>query len=120
MPAKTLSDDQKKKMVLPDRQSFCRERGQGAAFKAGLLKGDVIVKLNDIPVNTGSELVGQIAIYRPGDQIKITYLRNGKEHEVSVILMNSSGNMDLVKNSAFDKLGAQFQSLPKKDAEAWC
>ena len=30
--------------------------------------------------------------------------------------MNSSGNMDVVKNSAFDKLGAQFQPLQKKDA----
>ncbi|MDP9040616.1 MAG: PDZ domain-containing protein, partial [Bacteroidota bacterium] len=32
-------------------------------------------------------------------------------------LMNNSGNMDVVKNSAFDKLGADFQPLQKKDAE---
>jgi S1-C subfamily serine protease len=34
-----------------------------------------------------------------------------------VTLMNNSGNMDVVKNSAFDKLGAQFQPLQKKEAE---
>ncbi|HEY4965610.1 MAG TPA: trypsin-like peptidase domain-containing protein, partial [Puia sp.] len=115
-----LSDDQKKEQGITDDQAgvfVMNVREKGAAAKAGLLKGDVIIKLNDIPVNTGSELVGQIAIYRPGDQIKITYLRNGKENEANVTLMNSSGNMDLVKNSAFDKLGAQFQPLEKKVAE---
>ena len=80
-------------------------------------KGDLITKLNDIPVNSGSELVGQIAIYRPGDKIKITYKRNGMEYDVMVTLMNNSGNMDVVKNSAFDKLGAELQPLQKKDAD---
>jgi len=115
-----LSDDQKRENGITDDQVgvfIMNVRENGAAAKAGLHKGDVIVKLNDISVNTGAELVGQIAIYRPGDKIKITYLRNGKESEANVILMNSSGNMDLVKNSAFDKLGAQFQPLQKKDAE---
>ena len=69
-----------------------------------------------ITVTSGSELVGQIAIYRPGDKIKITYKRNGEETDVMVTLMNSSGNMDVVKNSAFDKLGAELQPLQKTDA----
>ena len=47
-------------------------RDKGAAAKAGLKEGDLITKLNGIPVSSGSELVGQIAIYRPGDKIKIT------------------------------------------------
>ncbi len=91
-------------------------REKGAAAKAGLKEGDLITKLNGIPVNTGSELVGQIAIYRPGDKIKIAYKRNGAESEVLVTLMNNSGNMDLVKNSAFEKLGAELQPLQKSDA----
>jgi len=33
-----------------------------------------------------------------------------------VTLMNSSGTMDLVKNSAFDKLGAVLKPLEKKEA----
>ena len=68
--------------------------------------------------NSGSELVGQIAIYRPGDKIKITYKRNGVESEVMVTLMNNSGNMDVVKNSAFDKLGAELQPLEKRCRQA--
>ncbi len=91
-------------------------REKGAAAKAGLKEGDLITKLNGISITSGSELVGQIAIYRPGDKIKITYKRNGAETEVMVTLMNNSGNMDVVKNSAFDKLGAELQPLQKSDA----
>ena len=113
-----LSDDDKREKGIKDEEGVfvMNVRENGAAFKAGLKNGDVITKLNGIPVSTGSELVGQIAIYRPGDKIKITYKRNGAESETMVTLMNSSGTMDLVKNSAFDKLGAVLKPLEKKEA----
>lgn len=115
-----LSDDVKKEKGIKDDAEgvyIMNVREKGAAAKAGLQQGDLITKLNGVTVNSGSELVGQIAIYRPGDKIKITYQRSGKENETLVTLMNNSGNMDVVKNSAFDKLGADFQPLQKKDAE---
>jgi len=113
-----LSDDAKKENGIKDDEGVyvVNVREKGAAEKAGLKKGDVIIKLNDQYVSSGSELVGQIAIYRPGDKIKVTYKRNGVESDVMVTLMNNSGNMDLVKNSAFDKLGAELQPLQKTDA----
>ena len=114
-----LSDDAKKENGIKDEEGVyvMKVREKGAAANAGLQKGDLIIKLNNNPVNSGSELVGQIAIYRPGDKIKVTYMRNGSEHDVMVTLMNNAGNMDVVKNSSFDKLGADFQPLLKKDAE---
>jgi S1-C subfamily serine protease len=113
-----LSDDAKKENGIKDDEGVyvVNVREKGAAEKAGLKKGDVIIKLNDQYVSSGSELVGQIAIYRPGDKIKVTYKRNGVESDVMVTLMNNSGNLDLVKNSAFDKLGAELQPLQKSDA----
>jgi serine protease Do len=113
-----LSDDVKKQEGIKDEEGVyvMESLEKGAASKAGIQKGDLITKLNGIPVNSGSELVGQIAIYRPGDKIKITYQRSGKEYEALVTLMNNSWTMDVVKNSAFDKLGAELQSLDKKDA----
>ncbi len=113
-----LSDDLKKQEGIKDDEGVfvMNVREKGAAALAGLQKGDLITKLNGITVNSGSELVGQIAIYRPGDKIKISYVRNGKENEVLVTLMNNSGNIDVVKNSAFDKLGAELRPLDKKEA----
>ena len=114
-----LSDEVKKQQGIKEDLEgvfVMNVREKGAAAKAGLQKGDLITKLNGLPIYSGSELVGQIAIYRPGDKIKVTYKRNGTEYEVPVVLMNNSGNMDLVKNSAFDKLGADLQTLQKTDA----
>ncbi len=115
-----LSDDVKKQQGIKDGEGVyvMSVRDKGAAAKAGIEKGDLITKLNGIEINSGAELVGQIAIFRPGDKIKITYKRNGSEYDVPVTLMNSSGTMDVVKNSIFDRLGAELQPLQKKDAES--
>jgi serine protease Do len=67
-------------------------------------------------VNSGAEMVGQIAIYRPGDKVKISYRRNGKDFNTDVVLRNSTGTTEVVKTSSLDKLGAQLEALSKKDA----
>ena len=61
-------------------------------------------------------MVGQIATYRPGDKINISYVRDGKEFTVPVTLRNNTGTTDIVKNSVMEKLGADLQNLNKKDA----
>lgn len=89
----------------------------GAAAAAGIKKGDVITAINEVPVNTGAEMVGQIATYRPGDKITIRYRRDGKEQKVNVTLRNSTGTLDIVKASVLDKLGAEFETLSDDQAE---
>ena len=48
------------------------------AEKAGLLKGDIIVKINDIKISKFSELTGQLSAKRPGDSVKLTIDRDGE------------------------------------------
>jgi Do/DeqQ family serine protease len=92
---------------------------EGAAAQAGIKKGDIVIKLNGVTVNTGPELQEQIARYKPGDKIPLTYLRGGKENTVSILLRNKSGNTELVKNnSVIDKLGAEFATVDSKTAAA--
>ena len=50
----------------------------GTAFYAGLRKGDVILKVNDVPTPTVPELQEQVALYRPGDSISLHYMRSGE------------------------------------------
>jgi Do/DeqQ family serine protease len=88
----------------------------GAAAEAGIQKGDVITKINGNTINSAAEMVGTIATYRPGDRINLTYQRNGKEITVPVTLRNNTGTTEIVKNSVLDKLGADLESLNKKDA----
>ncbi|MBW8481353.1 trypsin-like peptidase domain-containing protein [Actinomadura sp. PM05-2] len=58
----------------------------GPADKAGLKPGDLITKVNDQPIEDASDLIAQIRSKAPGDKMKITYQRNGREATVEVTL----------------------------------
>ncbi|MEV0317567.1 S1C family serine protease [Streptomyces sp. NPDC050658] len=63
----------------------------GPAAKAGLKPGDVITKLDDTVIDSGPTLIGQIWTHKPGDKVKITFERDGKERTVDVILGERKG-----------------------------
>jgi serine protease Do len=56
------------------------------ADKAGLHNGDIITKINGHQLSETSSLASALAQYVPGDQIKLTIIRDGKEQIVSVTL----------------------------------
>lgn len=119
-PRDDMSEDQKKENGIKDGDGVYvwTISPDGPAAHAGLKQGDLITKLNGEDVTTGAELVGKIATYSPGDKIKVTFKRDGKENTVSVILSNNSSSTStaVVKTSVLDKLGAQLENLSKKDA----
>ncbi len=57
-----------------------------AAHKSGLLKGDVIIKFNDDKVISNAYLRYLLYKYNPGDEITITYIRNGSTATTKVTL----------------------------------
>jgi serine protease Do len=58
----------------------------GAARAAGLKTGDVILKVDDQPVNTPNHLQSIIARKRAGDEVKLQVFRDGSTFEKSVKL----------------------------------
>jgi Do/DeqQ family serine protease len=60
----------------------------GAASDAGLKEKDVIVKFNGVSVGSVSELQEQVGKFHPGDKADVTYIRNGKENTVALVLKN--------------------------------
>jgi putative serine protease PepD len=56
------------------------------AASAGLVNGDVIVRIDGRKVTNAGELGQAVDAKRPGDTVKITYTRNGSTHTVSVKL----------------------------------
>ncbi|MEU6039346.1 trypsin-like peptidase domain-containing protein [Actinomadura sp. NPDC047616] len=62
----------------------------GPAERAGLRPGDVITKLDGQPIEDPSELAARIRSKAPGDRIKVTYQRGGKETTVEVVLSEAN------------------------------
>lgn len=58
----------------------------GAADRAGLRKGDVITKVDDLPIDSSESLVATIRGHRPGDKVTITYLRGGNQTTTTATL----------------------------------
>ncbi|MEV0196242.1 trypsin-like peptidase domain-containing protein [Nonomuraea sp. NPDC050691] len=56
------------------------------AAKAGLQEGDLITKIAGKPVDGGDTVVGQVRGFKVGQQVQITYMRDGKTSNVSVTL----------------------------------
>jgi S1-C subfamily serine protease len=64
---------------------------QGAAHRAGIRSRDVIVAINNRPVNSSADLLETVARQRPGDQITLTINRQGQEQKLPVKLTSNSG-----------------------------
>jgi len=89
----------------------------GAAAEIGLKKGDVVTKINDVNINSWTELQGTIASYNSGDKVKITWMRDGKEHSAVATLKNKVGTMEEIASTTIeDKLGADLETLDRKKA----
>ena len=64
----------------------------GAADKAGIKKGDKIIKIEDTEITNTSYFRYQLYKYNIGDKIKITIERDGKEKTFTVTLASNSVN----------------------------
>lgn len=82
-----------------------------AAEEAGLEQGDVITKIDEKEVGKMSELQEQIAQHKPGDKVKITYLRNKKEKAVNVTLRNAQGTTKVMQEVDLDQMGVSMQPV---------
>ncbi len=74
------------------------------AYKGGLLPGDIILKVEDEPVDTTSTLARVIGGFAPGQKIKVDLMRNGKKQQVMMALGEK-------------KDGAEQASISKKEPE---
>jgi S1-C subfamily serine protease len=82
----------------------------GAAAESGIESGDVIQKIDERPVNNVPQLQEQVSRYRPGDKVKVTVWRAGKQQVVDVTLRNRSGRAELEDFKAQEN-GPTVQSL---------
>lgn len=89
-----------------------------AAKAAGLDEGDVITHINGKAVNTSAQLQEQVARYRPGDEIKVSFVRGEDVKTVTATLRNRMGDTNLVKREVAKAItfsGAKLEPLTKQE-----
>ncbi|MBX2930623.1 MAG: trypsin-like peptidase domain-containing protein [Chitinophagaceae bacterium] len=89
----------------------------GAAKAAGIKEKDIITSINGVAIASGPQMQEQISLYKPGDKVKITYVRNGKVNTTTVTLKNKIGNTDIVtKPTILDKVGGVLENVDANTA----
>lgn len=63
----------------------------GAAHQANLKAGDIITHFNGTEISDTAHLLEQIGQHRPGDVVTLKILREGKEYDVEVTLLDRHG-----------------------------
>ncbi|HSV88997.1 MAG TPA: Do family serine endopeptidase [Bacteroidales bacterium] len=90
----------------------------GAAEEAGLKKSDLIVAINGSRVTNPTELIENVARKRPGDEVVVRYIRNGRQQEARAKLKNVFGEFTVVtpeRKQRSDMIGATFESVPQEE-----
>jgi serine protease Do len=91
---------------------------KSAAQEAGIKNGDVIIKIDGIEVKTSSELQEQVGRRRPGDQLKVTLLRDGAERTLLVTLKNKSGTTAIASGEdgkVISSLGIELERVSEEE-----
>lgn len=74
-----------------------------AAAKAGLKVWDLIIAVNNKPINSASELKNTIGSFSPNEVVEVRYIRDKKEYKTKVKLDKSSEKSEIAQAQSGDK-----------------
>jgi len=93
------------------------------AEKANLQKGDIIIKIDNQEIDTFADLSGYVNTKRPNDKVQVTFIRDGKNLTVPVVLSKNEtfntefkgielGNIDAADKKKFKiDYGVKIKSI---------
>lgn len=83
------------------------EESMGAK-EAGIKEEDVIIRIDDAPIRKFADLTGYLGSKRPGDNVNVTFLRDGEEKTLLV---------ELKRTPFVNYYGMRLRDLSKKEAK---
>lgn len=89
----------------------------GAASEGGMKEGDVITAIDGKKIEKFGELQELLTNHRPGDKVKVTYLRDKKQHTTELILRNIQGTTTAVQTLDTDSMGAALRPLTSSEKD---
>jgi S1-C subfamily serine protease len=88
----------------------------GAADRAGIQPGDIILKVEGKKIKDVAALQTEINSYRPGDEITVTIKRDGEKKQIDVTLRNKQGSKEIITGGQIlEELGAKFEELSDQE-----
>ena len=91
----------------------------GAAEAAGILKGDVILSIDGVKIDSSARLSEIIGKHRPNDKVKISLKRGDKVKQIEVTLRNRAGKTEPISKDEVlvaGALGGEFAEVSAKVA----
>lgn len=67
-----------------------------AAERAGIRQGDIILRVAGKEVNTFAEMMEELGLFSPGDEVDVDYVHEGNSKVVKVTLLNLHGNTQII------------------------
>lgn len=68
-----------------------------AADRAGIRQGDIIISVAGKEVNTFAEMMEELGLFSPGDDVEVNYVRDGHSDIAKVKLLNLHGNTQIIR-----------------------
>lgn len=84
---------------------------KSTAEELGLQKGDVVTAVDGKEVTKMAELQEALSQRRPGDKVKVTFVRNKKSRTETATLRNAQGGTEVMEEVDIDLFGAQLKPL---------
>lgn len=105
-----LNNNASKELGLNQTEGFyvAKVTKNSGADKAGLTKGDIVIKLDNQNISSYADINGYINTKRPNDKVQVTLIRNDKKMVIPVTL---------TKNEfvSFEYNGLQLQNIDASD-----
>jgi serine protease Do len=110
-----LKDDVQPSPEAPGRIVRCavvdRVEAQSPAAKAGLQKGDQVMRVGDVVVQTSLDLERAMLDRTPGDAIQMTVLRQGSEQKLTFAAEGTRSAPPVSTDLVWRRLGLKLQAV---------
>jgi serine protease Do len=91
----------------------------GPAEQAGLKKDDVVIAFGGKEIPDSSSFRNDVADAPIGQEVKVTFLRNGKKEEIMVKIGNLEASAKIMAAAVKDRLGAEVRALTTQELEKY-
>ena len=105
------------KMELPRGAAVMDVIKGGPADRAGLKKGDIVLKLDGKEVKDSASLRNQVAAAPISNTLRMTVLRIGKEMDVKIPVGDLEDSLKYLAAAVKERLGVEVRPLKAQEAE---